>query len=370
VKRALDPARRTSLLGAARSVLDANWTGRSTVPSRDLYPHQWSWDSAFVAIGRSWEEQERAQQELRSLFAGQWPGGKLPHIVFNPGVPEEAYFPGPDFWQSRRLPDGPQGVETSGITQPPLHARAALTIYRRAGDPASARAFLEEMYPNLVAQHRYLAEERDPLGIGLAALVHPWESGLDNSPAWDALLDGLEIPAGSLPPYRRRDLAFVDAADRPVDATYDRFVYLAAAYRETGYDDARIAREGPFLVAGPLFNAIFGWSSLALAEIADELGEDGAPHRQHAQRIREAMLTHLWDADDRRFYTRDLRAGRLMAEAAIINFVPLLDPGLPREQVEAIVADLGSPCFHPDEAVEHYLVPSYDLHGHQFDRRR
>ena len=31
----------------------ANWDGSYTVPSRTLYPHQWSWDSAFVAIGNA-----------------------------------------------------------------------------------------------------------------------------------------------------------------------------------------------------------------------------------------------------------------------------------------------------------------------------
>src|SRR4051794_8610311 len=36
---------------AAAHVLLGNWTGGSTVPSRTLYPHQWSWDSAFVTIG-------------------------------------------------------------------------------------------------------------------------------------------------------------------------------------------------------------------------------------------------------------------------------------------------------------------------------
>jgi hypothetical protein len=49
-------------------VLDDNWLGASTVPSRSLYPHQWSWDSAFVAIGRSWYDQQRAQTELETLF--------------------------------------------------------------------------------------------------------------------------------------------------------------------------------------------------------------------------------------------------------------------------------------------------------------
>src|SRR5919109_2691349 len=131
-------AERERLLEAARAVLDANWQGRSTVPSRSLYPHQWSWDSAFIAIGRAWDDQERAQLELETLFAAQWGNGMVPHIVFNPAVPDGAYFPGPDFWQSDRAAHRPLGVRTSGITQPPLHARAALEVYRRAADPTEA----------------------------------------------------------------------------------------------------------------------------------------------------------------------------------------------------------------------------------------
>ena len=86
----------------ARRVLDENWLGASTLPSRTLYPHQWSWDSAFIAIGRSWYDEARAQQELRSLFHGQWADGRVPHIVFNPAVAEDAYFPGPAFWESSK----------------------------------------------------------------------------------------------------------------------------------------------------------------------------------------------------------------------------------------------------------------------------
>ena len=88
------------IAAGARRVLDENWLGASTLPSRTLYPHQWSWDSAFIAIGRSWYDEPRAQQELRSLFRGQWADGRVPHIVFNPTVGEEAYFPGPAFWRS------------------------------------------------------------------------------------------------------------------------------------------------------------------------------------------------------------------------------------------------------------------------------
>ncbi|MEO8247449.1 MAG: hypothetical protein ABI622_10065 [Chloroflexota bacterium] len=358
------------LLEAARAVLDANWTGGSTVPSRDLYPHQWSWDSAFIAIGRSWYDQARAQVELESLFAGQWADGRVPHIVFNPEVPSDAYFPGPTFWRSSDAAGSPAGIETSGLIQPPLHAWAVLEVHEHAADPTESRAFLERMYPMLVAWHGYLLGPRDPERIGLAAILHPWESGLDNSPAWEGALRHIDIPPGLLPSYERRDLAGADPADRPTDAAYDRFVYLAHAYRGAGYDDERICRMSPFVVAGPLVNALLIRSSQALASIAQLLDEDPEPHRLAAVAVRKAMHDHLWDPLQRRYYSRNLRREELIREASILSFMPLLDPELPAQGVAAIVRDLSAPCFHPPEADEHYLVPSYDLTGELFDPRR
>ncbi|MEE9583565.1 MAG: hypothetical protein V3W01_02760, partial [Dehalococcoidales bacterium] len=84
------------LLASARQVLEKNWRGTYTSPSPQLYPHQWSWDSAFVAIGYSHYAQANAQRELASIFEGQWANGMLPHIVFRSGSP---YFPGPEHWQ-------------------------------------------------------------------------------------------------------------------------------------------------------------------------------------------------------------------------------------------------------------------------------
>src|SRR6187431_1459479 len=66
------------LVARARAVLDAAWIGASSLPSRTLYPHQWSWDSAFIALGRSWYDQPRAQQELETLFRAQWSNGMVP----------------------------------------------------------------------------------------------------------------------------------------------------------------------------------------------------------------------------------------------------------------------------------------------------
>ena len=100
------------LARAAREVLNGNWLGTATRPGPRLYPHQWSWDSAFTAIGWSHVQWERAATELRTLFAAQWPNGMLPHIVFHDGAAD--YFPGPDVWDTPRAFGRPS---TSGIVQ-------------------------------------------------------------------------------------------------------------------------------------------------------------------------------------------------------------------------------------------------------------
>ncbi len=299
---------RQALIQDAQGVLDRNWTGASTIPSRSLYPHQWSWDAAFIAIGRSWQEQRRAEQDLETLLAAQWASGMVPHIVFNPAVPAGAYFPGPEFWDSAGAAGHPNGPATSGLTQPPLHALAALEVHRRAQDPGRARAFLERVYPRLAAQHDYLARRRDPAGHGLAVIVHPWESGMDNAPVWDEDLE-LAVPPGAVPPYRRHDLVNADPGDRPTQAAYDRFVYLAITYRDKGYDDSRLLAGSPFLVEDPLFNSIWCASAHAPAEI------------------------------------------------------------VPAGYVDAIIADLRSEHFRPADPGA-FLVPSSDLVSPEFDRRR
>jgi glycogen debranching enzyme len=355
------------LFAAARRVLAGNWTGASTVPSRRQYPHQWNWDAAYIAIGWSWIDPSRAAQELESLLRGQWADGRVPHIVFNPAVPEDAYFPGPAFWASGAAPDGPAEVATSGLTQPPLQARAALEVAERTPDGEAARAFLGRVFPRLAAQHAYLAGRRDVGGAGLAAIVHPWESGLDDSPAWDAALAGVPLPKDGVAPYERRDREHVDPRERPSDAAYDRFVHLARLYRDGGYGDDKLAERCPFAVEDPLFNAVWLWSTHAMAEIAGRLGEDASPWREAAEGLHAALLSRLWDAEERRFLPREVASGRRLRPRTVLSLAPLLDPALPGDVAAAVAAELESPHFRGPDGLG---VASSDLQGPDFDRRR
>ncbi|MEV4261149.1 hypothetical protein [Kribbella sp. NPDC049584] len=337
--------------GAAR-VLEENWTGHSTVPSRSLYPHQWSWDSAFIAIGLRHVSVGRARTELESLMRAQWPDGRVPHIAFSPSVPRDAYFPGPDFWQAR-LADG---TETSGIVQPPIHALAAWLTYQ--ADPAST-GFLERIYPRLVAWHGYLRDRRTHEDGGLVAIVHPWESGMDNSPAWDLPLQRVTpAPAGS---FTRRDTDHAAGADRPTDLDYGRYVQLAATYRDHGYDD----RETPqaFVVEDPCFNALLISSEHALAEIAGVLGHDPAPHRRYAAALTETLVGRLFG--DGIFRSRDVQTGDLVPSDTVAGLIPLIVPELP--VADELLATALGPRFRLGET---RLIPSYSLTATDFDPGR
>ncbi|MFD8303330.1 amylo-alpha-1,6-glucosidase [Streptomyces sp. NPDC059690] len=358
------PLTRDSPHARAARVLEDNWTGSSTVPSRSLYPHQWSWDSAFIAIGLRHLSPLRAQTELETLLAAQWGDGRIPHIVFNPSVPLDAYFPSPDFWRSStagRAAGAPRTVQTSGIVQPPVHALAAWLVHCADPGLSRARGFLSRLYPRLAAWHRYLLHRRDLGGGGLASVVHPWEQGMDNSPCWDAPL-GRIVPAPARS-FRRADLDHGAPEDRPTDLDYGRYVRLATDYRDRGYADGG----GEFAVEDPAFNALLIASEHALARIARELGATGTARHARAERLTAALVRRLWDPASGMFLCRDLRGG-VIPERSVSGLVPLVLPGLPRDIVTALTRTLRGPHFGLGNSTR--LVPSYDLLGEAFDPHR
>lgn len=357
-----------TLARRAISVLGRNWHGHSTVPSRRLYPHQWSWDSAFIALGLQHWAPRRAATELLSMFGAQWADGRVPHIAFNPAVPDAAYFPGPSFWRSAAV-DGHPPVDTSGIIQPPVHAVAAAAVLAHLGEDGVG--FGRRIYPCLVAQNAYLRRCRTGAGSELAFVTHPWETGMDNSPAWDAPLAAVPADLAVFDTHTRRDLDHAEHDERPTDEDYARYIRLAAAYRDHGYDDRWVADHGELLVVDPGFNALWGWSEWALADLAARIGRDPEPHRAEAARISAALVSELYvvGGDGGLFHARDARAGRRLPERTVAGLLPLVLPGLEPTVVERLLASLTGPAFRAG-AADVLGVPSFDLTAEAFDPQR
>jgi glucosylglycerate hydrolase len=351
-----------TLAARAAYVLRGNSGEGMTRAAPDLYPHQWSWDSAFVAVGLAHVDVRRACTELDGVFAGQWRTGMLPHIVFDPN--ESGYVPGPDRWAcAEHSADAPTSPRTSGICAPPVHAlavrRMAAIAARRGGEGAAAfRRWLPTAYERMLAWHRYLVTHRDPDERGLLTIYHGWESGMDNSPRWDAAYSGVEI-GPDLPVYRRRDTEIVsDAAQRPSDREYDRYLWIIEELKAAGYDDSAIRDSASFLSTDVFMSAILAAASDALADLGEELGApEVAELRAHAERFRLGVAGSV---DDRTGLATDtdLRTGRSNTVETIAGFAPLLCGGLEPERERRLLDLLCSSRWTGHPALRHPVLPT------------
>jgi glucosylglycerate hydrolase len=369
------PLSRIEIASRAAYALRGNDRGRLTVAAPRLYPHMWSWDAAFIAIGLARLSTGRALIELETLLSAQWRNGKVPHIVFSEGA--DGYEPGPARWACRETTaDAPDGVATSGLLQPPVHGVAVRRILDAAhsAPPAERREVTDRiraMWPRLLAWHRYLAERRDPAGRGLITIYHGWESGLDNSPRWDEPYADV-VPGPGFVPFRRADLhalGSVGVAQRPTDDDYAKYQWLVAELRAVGYDDERARRELSFRVADVFTSALFAAASEELATVADDLGLAGVDELiGYADRFRRGVVA---TADERGFAADvNLRTGRVLRTETIGGFAPLLSGGLDPARRRRLLELLGSAgwCGHPELA--HAVPPSTSPAAPEFDPAR
>jgi 2-desacetyl-2-hydroxyethyl bacteriochlorophyllide A dehydrogenase len=351
-----------TMAARAAYVLRGNSGKGMTKAAPDLYPHQWSWDAAFVAAGLAHVDVARACTELDGLFAGQWRTGMLPHIVFDPD--ESNYFPGPQRWDCQSLSiDAPSDPQTSGICQPPVHALATQRIVAiaegRGGQAAAAvAAWLPGAYTKLLAWHRYLATHRDPDGDGVLTIYHGWESGMDNSPRWDAVYARVSVP-DTLPPYQRRDTTVVtDQTQRPTQAEYDRYLWIVEELKQAGYDDARIRATASFLTTDVFMSAIFAAANDALADLAELVGASESDElRQYAARFRRGVAATV-DHETGLATDRDLRTGRALPAETIAGFAPLLCGGLDDSAEARLLALLESSRWTGHPGLRHATIPT------------
>ena len=336
-----------SLPAEAERVLRLNDNGGYTVPSRSTYPHQWNWDSALAALGWAELDSERAWVELETLVRARDRGGMIPHIAFHTRVPDRLdgrlrsllttvarpyarYLPGPRWWGRRFAVDGRR---ISGISQPPLAASCARLLFEQHPDERRARALLDPLH----GWHRFLLGERDPRGHGEPVLIHPWESGRDNALEWDAPLWRV-LPEVAV--LHRRDTDSVDAAERPSDEHYRRFLTLVRHGTATGWDQARLAREGEFRVLDPGFSAILARASEDLAWLASQLGEERLADEAAAAGERVASSLRARAGADGLIPAVDLVDGSQLTALGAGSALGALTPGLGAGQIRPLAAEV------------------------------
>ncbi len=362
----------SGLAEQAIGVLKRNDRGLFTVPNGELYPHQWLWDSCFIGIGLRHVDVERAKLEVLSLLRGQWSNGMVPNMIFTPGP---NYRQRHDIWRSWLSPFAPEGVLTSGITQPPLLAEVIVRIGEKLELP-ERRSWYRQVFPALLSYHQWLYRERDPHGEGLALLIHPWETGMDNSPPWMAYMQEHLLPwwirvlqttrLDWLVSITRRDTRRVPLRQR--DSTIEALALFDAQrrLRRKSYDIDRILDHSLFAIEDLMFNSVLIRNNTLLRDIAKSLRTELPTELLESMQKAEKTLEELWDPYTSSYYSRDFVTHKFLKEPSIATLMPLYAGTISAERAAALVKDLENEhMFGPA-----YPVPSTPLNSTWFNAER
>jgi glycogen debranching enzyme len=295
-------ARLRGLRARAERTLGGNWREGHisdgtpyayTAPSPPRYRHQWYWDSCFHAIVWRHFDRVRAREELRTLLRSGRLDGFIPHTVFWHDSPGWRRAP---FYATNSV----RGNRSTAHIQTPLIALAWEAVAEVSDDEPG---FATESLDALRLHYDWLNDHRDPDGDGLISIIHPDESGLDDSPKYDPVFGWM---SHYLPGY----------------------FWLIERSRRLGYDSREIIERYDEHVEDVMVNVFYALSLRALARL---LGDDGEVYQRRAERAEEALLEHCWDDDRGLFWDLAGRAHRPIEISTWSCLAPLAIPSLPQE---------------------------------------
>lgn len=289
----------TALRAEAVRILGAAWREVEgdgfCVPHATTYPWQWLWDSCFHAVVWARLGDPRAEQELRSALADQDTEGFVPHLRYAAGTNPHAAFWG--------------RPATSSITQPPMYGHALAELVRAGATPP--RDLLERARSGL----RFLLERRHRSPGGLIELCHPWESGCDDSPRWDGVLDQPWTPERWF--QAKGDLL------QPIERS------------ATGAP----LRNPAFPVASVGFNALVAFNALELASVT----ADGSLEQAAGELV--AAIDRRWDPRRATWLDDGPTASGSGSVRTLDALLPLLVAPRPAAFDQLVAADaFGAPC--------------------------
>ena len=227
----------------------------------------------------------------------------------------------------------------SDITQPPILAMAVQEVARATAD----LEFVSEMVPRLQAYYDYLHRRRAD-SVGLVRIIHPWESGWDNSQRWDEALglhsEGSQVARAAIDLEKIRLLSKCKALDWELD---------------------QILAERDFVVKPVDFNVLYAKNLESLAHLCKMLGDtEGADTNvKRSMSVSKAIFEQMWDGDKYvdLLETKEGSDKRSKVKSAAM-FYPLMLSGAPHSEL-LIHSYLANPQeFNPEGG---YMIPTTSL---------
>ena len=300
----------TKLLKIAQKTLLNNRRSGYTLPTNNkLYPAQWNWDSAFIALGYSYFNLNFALSEITTLLKGQWKDGMIPHILFHDK--NTKYFPNHTVWNCGYK------IASSGITQPPIIISILKQIIDNNKINKKQEDKIIEIVKKLKKYLKWFIKFRDPKKNGLISILHPWESGYDNSSIWDEPMSRVKVEKDLK--YKRGDIKVVNPDQRPVNKDYDRYVTIKNHLKANKYNPAKLYKISKFNVIDIGFNSIFLRALKDLIILLKRYNMNSSDLTKYAKKS-EKHVIKLFNKKKNIFYAYDIRNKKKISVPSITNF--------------------------------------------------
>ena len=295
-----------------------------TCPSPPRYRHQWYWDSCFHAIVWRHFDPPRAREELRTLLRGGRLDGFIPHTIF---WHERAGWRRAPFYATHSV----RGDRATAHIQTPLLALAWELV--AAASEHDDPNFATEGLDALRLHYDWLHTHRDPDGDGLISIIHPDESGLDDSPKYDGVF-------GWMSHYR------------------PGYFWLVERSRRLRYDSHAIIERYDEHVEDVLVNVVYALSLYALARLT---GDD--TYLRRAQHTERALLDRCWDEQRGLFWDLAGRGHSPQRISTWSSLAPLALPSLPEPIARRLIEEH---LLHPQRYRAPFAIPSVSMEEPSF----
>ena len=297
---------------AQKTLLNNRRKGYTLPTNNKLYPAQWNWDSAFIALGYSYFNLNFALKEIKTLLEGQWKDGMVPHILFHDT--NTNYYPNYTAWKCGNK------IHSSGITQPPILATILKQILDKNKISQKQLHEVKKIIKKIKKFHEWFIKFRDPKKTGLVSILHPWESGYDNSPIWDGPMEKVIIEKDLK--YKRADNKVINPAHRPLNIDYDRYVTIKNNLRKNKYNPKKIFKSSFFNVVDVGFNSIFLKANKDLITLLNKFNFDNSKIKKYIK-ITEKNILKLYDKKKGTFFSKDIKNKKKIKIPSITNYFVL-----------------------------------------------
>lgn len=258
--------------------------------------------------------------ELKSIIESQWHNGMLPHIRYVEG--NVGYSPDADEWGVENMTLN-NTYQTSGITQPPVMGLALEKIIHHHNFNFNHINDIIYITNGLEKFHTFLLNARDPYQEHLVTLIHPWESGLDNSPCFDTPNKNAKLKLNKLNIQqqikKRKDLKKVIKAFRPGNKDYEVYGKLMGFYKLYNYNQLLLATKSPFRVQDLMYNILLLQSIKSMISIYSFLFNYNKNPKYHDLKIHnikvfsnieQAIKNKLFNKQRNEFYSYNMSTNK------------------------------------------------------------